>query len=67
MEEEGEATLGGSWMDTLGRLGDRMQPWPDEGRPRRHHNSYRSRRLAMASTWEMDVGGDALVRALDIT
>ncbi len=67
MGEEGEATLGGSWMDTLGRPGDRMQPWPDEGGPRRRHDSNRSRRLVMALTWDMDVGGSALVRAPDIT
>jgi hypothetical protein len=65
--EEDEATLGGSWMDTLGRPGGRMRPWPDEGRPIRRHNLNRSRRLAMALTWEMDVGGGALVRAPDIT
>ncbi len=67
MGEEGEATLRGSWMDTLGCPGDRMRPWPDEGGPRRCHDSNRSRRLAMALTWDMDVGGGALVRALDIT
>ena len=65
--EEGEATLGGSWMDTLGHPGGGMQPWPDEGGPIRRHNLSRSRRLAMASTWDMDVGGSALVRAPDIT
>ncbi len=67
MGEKGEATLGGSWMDTLGRLGSRMRPWPDEGGPIRRRDSNRSRRLVMASTWEMDVGGGALVRALNIT
>ncbi len=67
MGEEGEATLGGSWMDTLGRPGGRMRPWPDEGGPIRRHNLNRSHRLAMALTWEMDVGGCALERAPDIT
>ncbi len=67
MGEEGEAILGGSWMDTLGHPGGRMQPWPDEGGPIRCHDLDRSHRLAMASTWEMDVGGGALLRALDIT
>ena len=67
MGEEGEATLGGSWMDTLGHPGDRMWPWPDEGRPRRCHDLNRSHKLAMALTWVMDVGGSALVRAPDIT
>jgi hypothetical protein len=63
--EEGEATLGGSWMDTLGRPGGRIWPWPDEDGPIRCHDSNRSSRLAMASR-EMDVGGGALVRAPDI-
>jgi hypothetical protein len=65
--EEGEATLGGSWMDTLGHPGGRIRPLPDEGGPIRCHNLNRSCRLAMALTWEMDVGGGALVRAPDIT
>ncbi len=67
MGEESEATPGGSWMDTLGCRGGRMQPWPDEGGPIRCHNLNRSRRLAMALTWEKEGGSGALVRAPDIT
>ncbi len=67
MGDEGVATLGGSWMGTLGRPGDRMWAWSVDGGPRRRHDSNRSHRLAMASTWEMDAGGGASLRVPDMT
>ena len=67
-EREGEAgrdiaLLGAMWLCTLG------SPWdgPEDGRrfggAKRRHDSKISRRLAMASTWEMLVGGVAPVSA----
>ncbi len=38
---EGVATLGSSWLGTLGRPGDRIQAWLVGGGPRRHHDSKR--------------------------
>ena len=64
---KGVATLGSSWFGTLGRLGDGMQAWLVGCGPRSRHDSKRSRRLAMASTWVMVVGGGASLRAPDIT
>ena len=64
---DGMATLGGSGTSTLGRPGAGMQVNPVVGGPRRHHDSKRSCRLAMASTWEMHVGGGASLRAPDMT
>ena len=67
-EREGEAgrdiaLLGAMWLCTLG------SPWdgPEDGRrfggAKRRHDSKISQRLAMASTWEMLVGGVAPVSA----
>ena len=64
---KGVATLGSSWLGTLGRPGDKMQAWLVGYGPRSHHDSKRSRRLAMALTWVMVVGGGASLRALNIT
>jgi hypothetical protein len=65
--DEGVATLGGSWMGTLRRPGNGMRTWSVDGGPRRHHDLSRSHRLTMASTWEIDVGGGASLRAPDMT
>ncbi len=65
--EKGVATLGSSWKATLGCLGARKWPWFVGGGPRLRHDSNRSRRLAIASTWEMLVGGGASLRVLDMT
>ncbi len=60
---EGDTTLGGSCVGTLGRPGiGRRGDWKDGGTSSRH-DSNTLRRLAMASTWEMLMGGDAPVRA----
>ncbi len=60
---EGDTTLGGSCVGTLGRPGiGGWGGWKDGGASSRH-DSNMSRRLAMASTWEMLVGGAAPVRA----
>jgi hypothetical protein len=64
---KGVATLGSSWLGTLGRPGDGMRAWLVSYGPRSCHDSKRSRRLAMASTWVMVVGGGASLRAPDIT
>jgi hypothetical protein len=59
----GTAPLGAMWLCTL------RSPWdgPADGRrfggAKRHHDSKISQRLAMASTWEMLVGGGAPVSA----
>jgi hypothetical protein len=53
------ATLGGSGLFTLGRPGACTQVALRWGGARRRHESKRSQRLAMASSWEMHVGGDA--------
>ena len=59
----GDTTLGGSGVGPLKRpgIGSRVG-WQDGG-ARSRHDSKMSRRLVMASTWEMLVGGDAPVRA----
>jgi hypothetical protein len=64
---KGVATLGSSWLGTLGRPGDGMQAWLVGCGPRSCHDSKRSHRLAMASIWVMVVGGGASLRAPDIT
>ncbi len=64
---KGVATLGSSWLGTLGRPGDGMRAWLVGCGPRSPHDSKRSRRLAMTSTWVMVVGGGASLRAPDIT
>ena len=59
----GDTTLGGSCVGTLGRPGIGSRGGWKEGGARSRHDSKRSRRLVMASTWEMLVGGNAPVRA----
>ncbi len=54
---EGDTTLGGSCVGTLGRPGIGIQGGWKEGGASSHHDSKMSRRLVMASTWEMLVGG----------
>jgi hypothetical protein len=60
---EGDTTLGGSCGGTLGRPGIGIRGGWKEGGASSRHDSKMSRRLVMASTWEMLVGGNALVRA----
>ena len=60
---EGATTLGGSCVGTLGRPGIGIRGGWKEGGASSRHDSKMSRRLVMASTWEMLVGGDAPVRA----
>ena len=59
----GDTTLGGSCVGTLGRPGIGSRGGWKEGGASSRHDSKMSRRLVMASTWEMLVGGDAPVRA----
>jgi hypothetical protein len=59
----GDTTLGGSCVGTLGRPGIGIRGGWQEGGASSRHDSTMSRRLVMASTWEMLVGGDAPVRA----
>ncbi len=54
---EGDTTLGGSCVGTLGRPGIGNRGGWKEGGASSHHDSKMSRRLVMASTWEMLVGG----------
>ena len=60
---DGDTTLGGSCVGTLGRPGIGIRGGWKEGGASNRHDSKMSRRLVMASTWEMLVGGDAPVRA----
>ncbi len=50
-------------MGTLGRPGIGRRGGRKDGGASSRHDSIMSRRLAMALTWEMIVGGDAPVRA----
>ncbi len=60
---EGNTTLGGSCVGTLGRPGIGIRGgWKDEGASRRRDLKM-SQRLVMALTWEMIVGGAAPVIA----
>ncbi len=60
---EGNTTLRGSCVGTLGPPGIGIRGgWKEVG-PSSHHDLKMSRRLVMASTWEVLVGGDAPVRA----
>ena len=63
VDGDGNTTLGGSCVGTLGRPGIGIRGGWKEGGARSRHDSKMSRRLVMASTWEMLVGGDAPVRA----
>ncbi len=60
---EGDNTLGGSCMGTLGRPGIGVRVGWKAGGASSCHDSKMSQRVVMASTWEMLVGGDAPVRA----
>ncbi len=60
---EGDTTLGGSCVGTLGCPGIGIRGGRKDGGASSCHNLNMSRRLAMASTWEMLVGGAAPVRA----
>ena len=64
---EGETTLGGSCGGTLGRPGIGIRVGWKEGGASSRHDSKMSRRVVMASTWEMLAGGDAPVMALATT
>jgi hypothetical protein len=50
-------TLGGSWGGTLGWAGSGERVGRKAGGAVRRHDSKISRRLAIASTWEILVGG----------
>ena len=63
VDGEGDTTLGGSCVGTLGRPGIGIQGGWKEGGASSRHDSKMSRRLVMASTWEMLVGNDTPVRA----
>ena len=63
VDGDGNTTLGGSCVGTLGRPGIGIRGGWKEGGASSRHDSKMSRRLVMASTWEMLVGGDAPVRA----
>jgi hypothetical protein len=60
---EGDTTLGGSCVGTLDRPDIGIQGGQKDGGASSRHDLNMSRRLAMASTWEMLVGGAAPVRA----
>ncbi len=60
---EGDTTSGGSCVGTLGRPGIGIRGGWKEGGASSRQDSKMSRRLVMASTWEILVGGDAPVRA----
>jgi hypothetical protein len=59
----GDTTLGGSGVGPLKRPGIGSRGGWQEGGARSRHDSKMSRRLVMASTGEMLVGGDTPVRA----
>jgi hypothetical protein len=59
-------TLGGSRMSTLGQPRAGMRVGPVVGGARRRHDSKKSHKLAMASTWEMHVGGGASLGVPDM-
>jgi hypothetical protein len=63
----GEVTLGGSWGSTLGRPGIGVHMNWQAGGARRCQDSKMSRRLAIASPWEVLVQGAAPARAPVIT
>ena len=60
---EGDTTLGGSCVGTLGRPGIGIRGGRKDGGDSSRQDSKMSQRLKMASTWEMLVGGTAPVRA----
>jgi hypothetical protein len=55
----GEHTLGGSWGSTLGRPDSEERVGRKAGGAVRRHDSKIPQRLAIASTWEILVGGAA--------
>jgi hypothetical protein len=57
------ATLGASWLCTLGNPGVRQWDGQRIGGARTRHDSKMSQRLAMALTWEILVGGATPERA----
>ncbi len=63
VDGDGDTTHGGSCVGTLGRPGIGIRCGWKEGGASSRHDSKMSRRLVMASTWEMLVGGNAPVRA----
>ncbi len=60
---EGDTTRGGSYVGTLGCPGIGIRGGQKDGGANSLHDSNTSPRLAMASTWEILVGGAAPVRA----
>jgi hypothetical protein len=63
VDGEGETTLGGSCGGALGRPGIGIRAGWKGGGASSRHDSKMSRRVVMASTWEMLEGGDAPVMA----
>lgn len=63
----GVATLGSSWAGTLGRPGAGLRDGLLGGGLRRRHESRRSRRLVMASSWVMVVGSGVSLSAPEMT
>ncbi len=63
----GVATLGRSWSGTLGRPGAGMLDCLVGDGIKRRHDSKISRRLVMASIWEIVVGSGESLRAPEMT
>jgi hypothetical protein len=63
VDGDGNTTLGGTCVGTLGRPGIGIRGGWKEGGASSRQDLKISRRLVMASTWEMLVGGVAPVRA----
>ncbi len=63
VDGEGDTTLGDSCVGTLGRPGNGIRVGWKEGGACSRHDSKMSRRVVMASTWEMLVGGNIPVMA----
>ena len=63
VDGEGDTTLGGSCGGTLGRPGIGIQVGWKEGGASSRDDSKMSRRVVMASTWEMLEGGNAPIMA----
>ncbi len=63
----GVATLGRAWSGTLGMPGTGMRDCFVGDGIKRRQDSKISRRLVMASNWEIVVGGGESLRALEMT
>jgi hypothetical protein len=63
----GVVTLGRAWSGTLGMPGTGMRDCPVGDGIKRRHDSKISRRLVMASSWEIVVGSEESLRAPEMT